>query len=201
MEVIPNNWGNLKSISDQLSLFNQVPPLGEIPDAIPAEVVSTPKQATAHIAQLSQPGLSNVSNIELNFLIQQISELKESNKDLESRLIQVTSELLESRAKPSWYSFGISTGLAFSVWRTISSEEHKLLECNQAFADISGYSITTLQHELSFKKIIVGIDPRNAPLAPISTHLITAIGELKEITVFLNQVPNSSNFVLQILKY
>lgn len=140
-----------------------------------------------------------MSNIELNFLIQQISELKESNKDLENRLVQVTSELLESKSKPSWHSFGMPTGFGFSVWESISKQEHKLIECNQSFAEISGYSITDLQKSFPLKKLIVGVDPTNPPLTPISTQLILATGELREVTVFLNKVPNTNNFVLQIL--
>jgi len=203
LETVPSNWGNLKSISDQLNLFNQVPPMSEIVDAIPAEVISatTLQKAvpTPQVAQLSQPGLSNVSNIELNFLIQQISELRDANKDLESRLISVTSELLESKSRDSYYSFGLPTGVAFSVWQTASSEEHRLLECNQSFAEISGYPISSLQHGFSFKRLIVGVDPTSLSFFPVKTHMITANGDLKEVTIILNKMPNTNNFSLQIM--
>jgi len=108
-----------------------------------------------------------VSNMELNSLIQEISQLKEANKSLESQLANRSTQsnplpmaALNTNAS-MWNSFGYPS-VAFSVWRTTANGT-MLCECNERFVDLVGYPFSILKNNFS------------------SSHLFYDIGGLQSI--------------------
>jgi len=190
-----NNWNNFKTIADQLTLFNGHDIFGEYGtnnEILPLATVAPKSISSApQVAQLSQPGLSNVSNMELNMLIQQISELKENNKQLEGRLQQASEALSESRSKQTWHCFGSQSEDCLSVWFRSLDGKYILSQCNNKFVESTGYSLGYLQNNFNFSKVFVGIQPLEKDY-PKHCQIITGTGHLRDVLVNISSMESDS---------
>jgi len=190
-----NNWNNFKTISDQFTLFNGHDIFGEYGsnNEILPFATTAPKSISSapQVAQLSQPGLSNVSNMELNMLIQQISELKENNKLLEGKLQQAVESLSDSRNKQPWHCFGIQSDDCLSIWSRNLEGKYVLSQCNNKFVESTGYSINFLQNNFNFSKIFIGVQPSDKDF-PKQAQIITSTGHLQEVNISISSLENDS---------
>jgi hypothetical protein len=153
---------------------------------IPSTTYSQPSYSSAPTQMASHPppsSSSTQSNADWSFLIQQISELRESNRTLESRLQGVTNELSDLKLKkrlattPSslnstystnqsmnmssqsqlltgWHSFAPQPELAVSVWKAAPVEVEGGCTRNEKFVEMLGYPIETLKNNFTCSKLV-----------------------------------------------
>jgi len=225
-----NSWNAMKNaFADQLAVFPAeqlleyiLEPQVHVPNttANHAPVASTTVNpisisTTQAVSQITPPTAipqNNLSNIELNFLIQQISELKDNNKSLEGKLGSVTCELIDLKSKQaqmsvqntsssnSWHSFEATSNnndIALSVWRT-TSEGNVLAECNDKFMELVGYPTSVLHNNFLFSRLVYGISVDLNPKEwPKKTKIATSTG-IKDVFVTVTAIPASSKCIMQI---
>jgi len=146
--------------------------------------------------------------IDLSFLIQQITELRDSNKHLENKLFSVSQELhdmkvvkpkppqtLASVSPTGWVSFGPQPDLAISVWRAHvdACGDNTLIECNNKFVDMIGYPLEVLRNGFTCSKLVRRKDlcPENRENPsrdwPKRTQIVTAFG-LRDVFITISPV-------------
>lgn len=189
----------------------------------PISPISTTLSSTSSSASLIQNplvstgGSSTISNMELNHLIQQISELKDTNKVLESKLLNITSELTRSQnqnqnqnfisntntsddAKNNfiWNSSCFSSNIALSVWLITQNDEKILMECNDKFMKLIGKPTGIRSEELNWNDLLMGYNLFNDNSYPQKIAIKTYNG-IKEVYVTVNLVQGTSkSFILQV---
>jgi hypothetical protein len=160
------------------------------------------------------PSSSNLTGPDWNFLVQQISELRDSNKNLENRLSGVTHELSDMKVKPKpstvslvtgWHTFQPQPDLAISVWKATTPDEegsprNVLVECNQKFVDMLGYGVDTLKNNFTCNRLVRKQDicpenrDKNGREWPKRTQIITAFG-FRDVYITISPVHDQSNVV------
>jgi len=101
------------------------------------------------------------NNLDLGFLVDQVTELKENNKNLERKLMNVTSELSDLKTKQNtnpyvllqWHSFQSQPDLAISVWKH-NGNTNILTECNDKFVQMMGHPIDYLQKGFTCRQMM-----------------------------------------------
>jgi len=187
--------------------------LSEMPDALRS--YNSPIEVTnMAFDDSSSPQIQpSSSNNDLTFLVEQIKELHESNKNLESKLIGVTSELIDMRRDTvlnntqqmvnnslgGWYSFGPQNELAISVWRAVPAPEgtcpkNVLVEANAKFVQMLGYSMEVLKNNFHCNNLVRkqdicpdNRDNKNGREWPKRTQIITAFG-MKDVFITITPV-------------
>jgi len=193
------------------------------------EMPTTPQQEQQQQQNYSPPPIS-VTNMadstfspqqnyiadanDLTFLVQQIKELHESNKNLENKLLGVTSELVDMKKTGlndkqltvlgGWHTFSPQQELAISVWKSASNAEGQcsrniLVEANSKFVQLLGYSMDVLKNNFACTNMIRkqdicpdGRDGKNARDWPKRTQIITAFG-LKDVFITITPVQEGKN--------
>eukprot|EP01118_Nematostelium_gracile_P010717 TRINITY_DN3734_c0_g1_i1.p1 TRINITY_DN3734_c0_g1~~TRINITY_DN3734_c0_g1_i1.p1 ORF type:complete len:367 (+),score=93.23 TRINITY_DN3734_c0_g1_i1:85-1185(+) len=158
--------------------------------------------------QQQQSPNNSLSADSLNFLVQQIKELSESNKNLESKLFTANQELTHLRTTNTmqqtnqkalttiggWNNFTPQSELAISVWRPVGEPvggctKNVLIECNDKFVSMLGYSMDTLKDDFVCSNMIRKQDvcSNGGRDWPKRTQIVTAYG-LKEVFITITPV-------------
>jgi len=153
---------------------------------------------------------------DLSFLLEQIKELHESNRDLANKLNTVTNELIGIKKDSlndkkltvlgGWHTFGSQQqqDLAISVWKATHVEDGQcsrnfLVEGNNKFVELLGYPMDVLKNNFACTNMI-----RKQDLSPDSkdkncerewpkrTRIITAYGEA-EVFITITPVQDCKN--------
>jgi len=166
-------------------------------------------------SSLTPPPLTPNSAIysDMNFLIQQIADLKNSNQTLENKLSGLSQELLEIRKETKlvgqistnvmsgWHSFAPQSELAVSIWKPMGNticSGNILLECNNKFVDLVGYPTEVLRENFFCSNLIrredlcednKAVSCRNWPKR---TKIITANG-MKEVFITISPIHEGAN--------
>lgn len=166
------------------------------------------------LAQLEEdpnptPNASQINSFDLTNLVNQMTELKASNKNLENTLLSVTKELADLKSRTAlikqipdalslkgWHHFQKENdGIAISVWKKTSSNScsgNLLVECNDEFINLLGYPIETLKNNFTCNQLIVGCVKKNAKETgdqrdfPRRTQILTYRGVIE---VFMSILP------------
>jgi len=144
-----------------LSEIPSLPQQSYSPPPLSITTMSSDMSPTSNQQFLPGPGLNDFS-----FLMDQIKELHESNRELANKLNVVTNELLDIRKDSmndkklavlgGWHTFGPrpQKDLAISVWRPIVDDEENcsknvLIEANNKFVELLGYPMEILKNNFS----------------------------------------------------
>jgi hypothetical protein len=200
----------------QVEAFN---PYSYEPDPLILSGFDTPNQTNSSAMALYNPPpiqqlQSNNSNggglsaDSVNFLVQQIRELSENNKSLESKLYDANRELSSLRSSNpmteqnqkaittlgGWNNFTPQGELAVSVWKPVGPAmggctKNVLIECNDKFVSLLEYSIDTLKDDFVCSNMIRKQDLCSGGNRdwPKRTQIVTARG-LKEVFITITPV-------------
>eukprot|EP01114_Cavostelium_apophysatum_P014215 TRINITY_DN3632_c0_g1_i2.p1 TRINITY_DN3632_c0_g1~~TRINITY_DN3632_c0_g1_i2.p1 ORF type:complete len:423 (+),score=97.58 TRINITY_DN3632_c0_g1_i2:98-1366(+) len=216
------DFGSFDIMSDLSAFSNEDPILAQALNPIlprpsapavltPSAVMTNPAALLANFdGAMANSSHASLSNVELNLLISQISELKESNKALEKNLMTVASEFTEPAPKPAprpashnanslvlWTSVsGDGKTPAISTWKT-SFEGTFLSECNEKFVETVGYPFSMLRSNFSLSALFPGVpllesDPSQWPQ---KVKVCSASGP-KDVLVSVSPVLGDSKSVL-----
>jgi len=202
-------------------------PFSYQPDSfILSEIPSSPLQYNRAIVTNMPPATpppQPSNSYDFDYLLQQIRELHDSNKTLESKLMGVTNELIDMKKSPTipnllnpsgvnnrplltgtasqtgWHSFGSQQDVAVSLWKTTGTAMgNVLLECNTKFVQLLGYSLEVLGNNFNCTNMIrqqdLCGDKDNCKAWPKRTQIITATG-LKDVFVTITPVQNGTEKV------
>jgi len=162
----------------------------------------------------TQNPLPSMGGNDFNFLVQQIQELRDGNKNLEGKLLGVTHELSDMQSKnklaresmlTGWHTFQPQQDLAISVWKASALEEggctkNVLIECNERFVEMLGYPIDTLKNNFTCSRLVRKQDicpenrDKNGREWPKRTQIITAFG-LRDVFITISPVHDHTNIV------
>lgn len=175
---------------------------------------ATPSAPTQMEIPPTPSSLPNMSGTDWNFLVQQITELREGNKSLENKLLGVSHELSDLRTKKpprseslltGWHTFQPQQELAISVWKATSPEEggcprNVLIECNEKFVEMLGYPLDTLKNNFTCSRLVRKQDicpenrEKNGREWPKRTQIITAFG-LRDVFITISPVHDQTSVV------
>lgn len=168
-------------------------------------------------SSLTPPPSTPNSNsfFDLSFLMQQITELKDSNKALENKLHGVSQELLDMRTETKmvgqltsnvmsgWHSFMPQSELAISVWRPLDRGgtvplANVLMECNDKFVNLMGYPMEVLRNNFLCSNMMCRTEEASDDKSlncrdwPKRTQITTAQGS-KEVFITITPIQDGKN--------
>lgn len=165
--------------------------------------------------------LPNLSNMELNHLIQQIADLKDANKSLEGRVNELNREKEKLINNHNTNAVAINTAIpqptydanfiwsscvyshtSLSLWQFTDDGNIMLVECNDKFAELLGFQLTDLllmvQTGFSWKFLNIGTDIIYQSNFPKKMQIVTNVG-VKDVYITINPIQgNSRSFMLQV---
>jgi len=151
--------------------------------------------------------------MDISYLVQQVQELKQHNKTMESRLMNLTDELFKLREKvsntrpeiQSWTNIASQQDLGVSVWKNTSNGKfgcgatNVLVECNDKFIEMSGYPIEELKNNFTCVKLIKGsvekIPGTMNSEWPKKTQLLSSDGVLRECYITITPVTDNNSTI------
>lgn len=124
------------------------------------------------LSDLSHNSLNTISNAcsigtektTIQFLTLKLAKLEKDNQRLGNHLLTLVEEIEakqncseneqeKNSTTTSWHSFQ-PTNIAVSVWRKALDGNKILIECNQYFVELVGYSLEVLQSSFSSQKLV-----------------------------------------------